>query len=237
MKLNRGKVNAINHQMVKEIRSTFDELKNDPETRGVIITGAPHFFSAGLDVIELYGYDEEKIREFFIDFGSMYAELAKFPKAFVCAVTGHSPAGGTVIAITADYRVMVDDSKYTIGLNEMAVSVQISQKLIDGYSYWLGKGQANEYVLEGKLLTPAEALESGLGNEVCALEEVMEKAENKMKHYLKADPDIFLNTKAKLRKSFINENGEHELQEALSVWWKPEVRVRMKGLIDSISKK
>ncbi len=54
-------------------------------------------------------------------FGSMYNELAKFPKILICAITGHSPAGGTVLAIQADYRIMADGPKYTIGLNEVAV--------------------------------------------------------------------------------------------------------------------
>lgn len=228
--MNRPKVNAINHQMVNEIRSTFKAMQEDDSVNGVILTGLTGVFSAGLDLIELYDYDEAKMREFFIDFGSMYVELAKFTKPFICAITGHSPAGGTVIAIAADYRVMAEGEKYGIGLNEVAVNVQISTNLIEAYSFWLGKSLAYRYVLEGKLLNNKEALDARLVDEVVPMEEVLSKAESRMKHYLQADRNIWLNTKTKLRGEWLeklDEQNEEELVEALTIWWSPEVRMKM----------
>ena len=83
VQIQRGKVNAINHQVVNEIRSAFSELGQDDSVRGVILTGIPHFFSAGLDVIELYGYDQMQMRQFMSDFGRMHIELVRFPKPLV----------------------------------------------------------------------------------------------------------------------------------------------------------
>ena len=228
--MNRPKVNAINFQMVNEIRSTFKAMQEDDSVDGVILTGRRGVFSAGLDLIELYDYDEAKMREFFIAFGSMYVELARFSKPFICAVTGHSPAGGTVIAIAADYRVMAEGEKFGIGLNEVAVNVQISTNLIEAYSFWLGRSLAYRYVLEGKLLNNQEALKANLVDEVVAMEDVLPKAEKRMKHYLQADKNIWLNTKTKLRSEWLgklNEHNEDELNEALSIWWSPEVRMKM----------
>ncbi|AXT55501.1 enoyl-CoA hydratase/isomerase family protein [Aquimarina sp. AD1] len=240
VQLNRGKVNAINHQMVQEIRRAFDDLETDSSVKGVIITGTPHFFTAGLDVIELYGYDKPKMNEFFNDFGGMYIQLAKFSKPFICAITGYSPAGGCVIAITADHRIMAAGEKYTIGLNEVAVNIQISNNLIRGYSYWLGEGKANECILGGKLLSVDEALDTGLVNEVCDLEEVLPKAEAKMKQYLQADEEIFKNTKYKLRRDWLEsmeEDPKVDLEQAISLWWKPEIRAKMKAFVESLQKK
>ncbi|MDX2301846.1 MAG: enoyl-CoA hydratase/isomerase family protein [Microscillaceae bacterium] len=240
VQLDRGKVNPINHQMVQEIRSTFQELATNEQVRGVIITGKPNYFSAGLDVIELYGYDEVKIRQFFFDFGSMYVDLAKFPKPLICAITGHSPAGGCVIAITADYRIMAEGEKYTIGLNEVAVNIQISDNIVEGYAFWIGRGKAHKYLLEGKLLPVQEAHAVNLLDEVCPLEEVLPRAEKKMKQYLFANNDILLNTKYKLRKSWLEKldvNVEKDFEEALITWWKPEIRMRLKMFVESLSKK
>ncbi|MFK8009832.1 MAG: enoyl-CoA hydratase/isomerase family protein [Saprospiraceae bacterium] len=228
--MNRPKVNAINFQMVNEIRSTFQSMQEDDSINGVILTGRTGVFSAGLDLIELYDYDEAKMKDFFIAFGMMYIELAKFTKPFICAITGHSPAGGTVIAIAADYRVMAEGEKYGIGLNEVAVNVQISTNLIEAYSFWLGKSLAYRYVLAGKLLNTKEALEARLVDEVVPMEDVLPKAERRMKHYLQADRNIWLNTKTKLRSEWLGklkEQSEDELNEALTVWWSPEVRMKM----------
>ncbi len=237
VQLNRGKVNAINHNMIQEIRTAFYDLEADDSVKGVIITGTPHFFSAGLDVIELYDYDEPKINEFFNDLGGMYIQLAKFTKPLVCAITGYSPAGGCVIAITADYRIMAEGEKYTIGLNEIAVNIQISSNLIRGYSFWLGEGKSNEFILDGKLLKVDEALSSGLVNAVYPLEDVLPKAEAKMKQYLRADEEIFKKTKYKLRKDWLDSletNPEIDLEEAKMLWWKPEIRGKMKAFVDSL---
>lgn len=228
--MNRPKVNAINFQMVNEIRSTFKAMQEDDSVNGVILTGRTGVFSAGLDLIELYDYDEAKMREFFIAFGSMYIELARFPKPFIGAITGHSPAGGTVIAIAADYRVMAEGEKFGIGLNEVAVNVQISTNLVEAYSFWLGKSLAYRYILAGKLLSTNEALVANLVDEIASMEDVLPKAEKRMKHYLQADKTIWLNTKAKLRSEWLerlNEQSEDELNEALSIWWSPEVRMKM----------
>lgn len=231
--MNRAKVNAINFQMVNEIRETFKKLQKDDKVKGVILTGFPGVFSAGLDLIELYDYDEEKTLEFFKAFGMMHIEMVKFPKPFICAVTGHSPAGGTVLAITADYRIMAEGEKYTLGLNEVAVNVQISNNFIYSYSVWLGHSKAYRHILAGKLLNNQEALTDGLVDEVVPMEEVLPRAEKIMKKYLEANTDILINTKAKLRKDWwekIDANdatAQEELAQVQAVWWSPDVRMRM----------
>lgn len=238
--LDRGKVNALNMQMVNEIRETFSSLENNPEVRGVVLMGKPHYFSAGLDVIELFDYDKEKMDEFFISFGSMHIELAKFSKPLVCGITGHCPAGGTVIIIAGDYKVMAEGEKYTIGLNEVAVNIQISQNLVDAYAFWIGHAKCHEYVLEGKLLTGPEALKAGLINELAPLEEVQSRAEKKMKKYLFADDEILKTTKAKLRQAWlskISDNASEDLEAARKVWWRDDIRMKMQFFVESLKNK
>lgn len=238
VQLNRGKVNAINHQMVNEIRETIKSLEGDDTINGVILTGIPNFFSAGLDVIELYDYDESKMREFAIAFGMMHVELVRFTKPMVCAINGHSPAGGTVIALAADYRIMAEGEKYTIGLNEVAVNIQISQNLVEAYGFWIGKSLAHRYALEGKLLNGKEAVSCGLVNELVPAEALLPKAEEKIQQYIAAHPQIIRKTKSKLRKAWldnVNDNSVEELEEFLSLWWDPVVRGRMKVFVDRLA--
>ncbi len=242
VELNRPKVNAINFQMVQEIRETFKQLGEDDTVKGVILTGLSGVFSAGLDLIELYDFDETQMGSFFLAFGSMHKELAMFPKPFISAIGGHCPAGGTVITVTSDYRVMADNEKYKIGLNEMAVNVQISINFVEAYTYWLGRGTAYRYLMEGKLMNPQEALETGLVDEIVPLEEVLDQAEKKMQVYLQAEPTIWSNTKAKLRRTWFanltnEEASQQELEEVSKVWWSPSVRAKLGAFVSFLKNK
>jgi 3,2-trans-enoyl-CoA isomerase len=240
VQMNRGKVNALNFEMVQELRQVFNEIENDEEAKGVILTGQPHFFSAGLDLIELIEYNEQQIHDFFSSFGILYLQLVRFPKPFISAITGHSPAGGCVLAVAADNRYMAEGEKYVIGLNEVAVNIQISQNLTEGYAFWMGEGPANRYILEGKLFTGTEAQSVGLVDALLPLDEVLEHSENKMRQYLKADAEIWINTKKKLRKHWLDKldlDPENSLKEAATLWWKPEIRSKMKAYVASFSNK
>ncbi|MBT8221461.1 MAG: enoyl-CoA hydratase/isomerase family protein, partial [Bacteroidia bacterium] len=221
--------NALNAQLVGEIRTCFDEFARDENIKGVILTGLPGVFSAGLDLPELYEYNEEEIREFLIAFGSMHIELVRFPKPFICAINGHSPAGGTVIAVAADDRFMVNGEKYTIGLNELAVNVQITSNLIYAYDFWLGQKASYKAIMAGKLFKAEEAYEAGLVDALTNEDNLLAKAENRMKQYMMVNQEIFLNTKAKLRKEWLSilDDEANDLEQVLKVWWSPEVRERM----------
>lgn len=241
VQLDRGKVNAINHQVVREIRQTFQALKENEAVRGVIFTGKPHFFSAGLDVKELFHYDKAQIAAFFKDFVQMFVDLMNFPKPFISAITGHSPAGGCVIAITSDYRIMAEGEKYTIGLNEVAVNILISKNIAAAYAFWLGDRRAYQCLMEGRLLKVQTAYDYGLLDEVCPLEEVLERAERKMKKWMYLNQDILVGTKETLRKDLltnkINLDIEEMVMENVDLWWKPSIRAGMEFFVKSLSRK
>lgn len=240
VKMNRGKVNAINHEMVQELRQVFQDIEKDDGVKGVILSGQPNYFSAGLDLIELFQYNKVQINDFFHAFGTLYLELVQFTKPFISAVTGHAPAGGCVLAVTSDNRYMAEGEPYHIGLNEVAVNIQISQNLTEAYAFWMGEGLANRYILEGKLLTGTEAVSAGLVDALVPLDQVVGHAENKMQHYMKADQEIWINTKKKLRKHWLNRldlDAENSLKEAATLWWKPEIRAKMETYVESFSNK
>lgn len=240
VQMNRGKVNAINYEMVQELRQVFQDIENNEEVKGVILTGQPHYFSAGLDLFELFRYDKKQIHDFFDTFGSLYLQLLQFPKPFVSVITGHAPAGGCVLAVTSDNRYMAEGDQYRIRLNEVADNIQISQNLTESYAFWMGEGLANRYILEGKLLTGTEAVSVGLVDALVPLDEVLEHSENKMGHYLKSDVEIWVNTKKKLSKHLLVKlhlNAEISFKEAATLWWKPQIGAKMEACVENFSNK
>lgn len=231
--LERGRANPMNQTMISEIRQFFKTASDDDAIQGVIITGQPNFFTAGLDLLELYHYDKEQMAIFWNAFISMTEEMMRFPKPLIAAINGHSPAGGCIMAICADYRVMADEERFMIGLNEVPVGIVVPNGILYMYGFWIGEGRAYQSLLEGKLFTPQEALGIGLVNEVTSLENVISLAEQKMEHYLSLPRPVWIQSKRQLRKKWLENTQitETEKQATLEVWWSDAARAVMAKMV------
>jgi 3,2-trans-enoyl-CoA isomerase len=234
--LDRGRSNPINAEMVTELTTLINSLAGDDQVGGVILTGKENFFSAGLDLIEVYDYDEQKTKQFWIDFLNLQSVLVNFKKPMVAAISGHSPAGGCVLAICCDYRVMAS-GKYIIGLNEIPVGIIVPDSIFSIYSFWIGKRKAYQYLLEGKLLSVDEALSDGLIDEVCEAADVMAAAEKKVRAYMKLNPATWGQSKMNLRKEIINQVNTDQsvtLDMMLKQWWSPVTRQTLQFIIQNL---
>jgi len=236
--LNRGKSNPINFEMLQELHVCFDQLKHDESVAGIILTGQEHFFSVGVDVVEVYNYNREKSKEYWSMLFSLMVKMARFQKPLIAAISGHSPAGGCVLAIPADWRIMAEGD-YTIGLNEVPLGIIVPENFFHIYSFWLGRGKAYQYLLEGKLLTVNQALKTGLIDEKCPAEDIMQKAEEKMKQYLRIIPNVFQTSKMNFRRELFEQldiGFDDSVEMFLDQWWSEDTRSTIKGLIDSLRK-
>lgn len=209
VQLNRGKANAINQTMVDELRQFFREAQVNEDIQGVIITGQPHFFSGGVDLPEVFHYNSNDIRNFWGSFILLATEMVAFTKPLVAAITGHSPAGGCVMACACDYRVMAQGDHYQIGLNEMAVGIAPRKSILELYAFWIGYRHAYHNLLEGVVMTGEQAHHIGLVDELAAPNRTLEMAEQKMKRYLKLPQQAFRKTKKSLRQSIVAAMSDH----------------------------
>jgi 3,2-trans-enoyl-CoA isomerase len=237
--LDRGRSNPINHQMVKELADCIRTLENDDNVGGVILTGKEGFFSSGIDLMEVYDYNKEEIREFWIDFLALQTNLVSFKKPMVAAISGHSPAGGCILAICCDYRVMAE-GKFVIGLNEIPVGIIVPDSVFNLYSFWLGQHKAYQYLMDGKLLNINEALNAGLIDEICSPENLIELAEKKVRAYLQMNPIAWSQSKLNLRKELIGKlktDQTDTLNKMLEQWWAPATRMGLQMMIQSLKSK
>lgn len=237
VQMNRGRSNPINTEMVAEMRTLLGEVEKNSNIGGIILTGQRNFFSVGLDVIELYHYDENEMANFWDGFIDMVGDLARFPKPLISAITGHSPAGGCILAICSDYRIMAEEQKFKIGLNEVPVGIVIPSGILALYGFWLGTGKAYQAMMEGYLYNPAEALAANLVDEILPQEEVLAAAEKKMKHYLSFQSSVWMTTKKSLRKKLIQEAvvSQEDRKLTLHQWWSPASREILKKMVGRLS--
>lgn len=239
VQLDRGSSNPINIEMFQELIDTFNMLEKDGEVKGVVLTGKGNFFSAGLDVIELYSYDKVQIEKLFDVLFEAMKRLISFSKPMVAAVNGHSPAGGCVLAMCADYRVMAE-GKYRIGLNEIPVGIIMPQYVFETYAYWIGRGKAAKFILEGKLCTNQEALNSGLVDVVVAQEKVLETSIEKIKFYSKFSTNTWSKSKLVMRAALLAHFEVFNAtlkQDLIAQWWSAESREILRRLVDRLTKK
>ena len=108
LELARPKVNAMSSELILELMATINQLAEVDYVRGVILTGQGKAFSAGLDLLELLELDQEGYNRFWQNFHRLLVDLCAFPKPLIAAVNGHAPAGGCVMALCCDYRVMAE---------------------------------------------------------------------------------------------------------------------------------
>ncbi|GLR15626.1 enoyl-CoA hydratase/isomerase family protein [Portibacter lacus] len=200
---NNGKASALNLELISDLGQYFSSF-HEKSAKGVILNGQGSIFSVGLDMKELIGQSEAETEIFFKAFFDLTLNIVKAEFPVVSAINGHSPAGGCVLAIASDYRVMADDDKYKIGLNELPVGVMPTPAIFELYSFWIGRRRAYQNLLTGRLMDPLEAKTMGLVDELVPLDQVLETAELKMKEYLSYDYKTWCGMKSNLRLNLIS---------------------------------
>lgn len=237
--LARGKSNALNRQLITEIDDMLKNISADDNIGGVILTGSAPFFSAGLDLVELYNYNEEEVKSFWQLFLGFTANLVSFKKPIVAAISGHSPAGGCVMALACDYRIMAE-GQYIIGLNEVPVGIIVPNSIFQLYSFWIGKGEATKSLLTGKLYHPDEALKVGLIDELVKGESLLTAAERKIKKFMELESNTWSQSKLNIRQELIaavSADQSATLDKMLEQWWSPATRHILKTILENLQRK
>ena len=164
LRLEHGKVNALDLALLREVRDTFAGLRGAAPA-GVVLTGTGRNFSAGLDLL----------RDLLPLLHEMILEIFTFPRPVVAAVNGHAIAGGFVLACTCDYRVVAEEGA-RLGVTELPVGVPFPAAPLEMVRTVLGTGPAREIVYSGRLFEGREAARIGFADEVAPAPEVLERA-------------------------------------------------------------
>lgn len=237
--LARGKANPMNWQMVEELSEAARRASLDTEVKGVVIASeSPRFFSGGFDVAEVFAYDRPKMTQFFQKFIDTYQAFFHCPKPVVAAIGGHAYAGGAVLALSCDYRVMAE-GEYGFALNEINLGVALPASIANMAIDAVGYRNAYNMILTGASLTPAQALACGLSAETVPASELLDRSITLAKSLGEKAPGAFARAKVIMKKvagrSIAGENPE-ELEEFMDSWFSDEAEERKSALIRSLAK-
>jgi Delta3-Delta2-enoyl-CoA isomerase len=138
--LNRGKVNALNGAVVDQLRALLKDLESDREVKSVVLTGSGKFFSFGFDIPEFLSFTKEQFTDYLINFTELYRYLFLYPKPVVAALNGHTIAGGCMLALACDYRVIVSGKAKIF--NEIGFGSSVFAGSMEMLRFWVGSANA-----------------------------------------------------------------------------------------------
>lgn len=174
IQLARPPANALNLELLQALQQAItDALANG--TKGIVLSGATGMFCAGVDVPSLLGKDRDTVHGFWRALYRTCSTIATAPVPVVAAITGHSPAGGAVLALFCDYRVMAE-GPYKIGLNEVQVGLTVPEPIQMAMRRVVGTYTAERLLVSGRMLEAADALACGLVDELTGVDQVSTRA-------------------------------------------------------------
>ena len=110
--------NRFTPDLIREVNALLDAVLADEAPIALVITGKGKFFSNGHDIAWLEEASSAQQQEFIRDFYRLIARLMTFPVLTVACINGHAFAGGCLLAMALDYRVMRGDAGF-ICMNEI----------------------------------------------------------------------------------------------------------------------
>ncbi len=171
--INRPPVNALNLELLQALDRVLEKAQREADA--VILSGREGLFSAGLDVPELLTYDRQKMADLWGSLVAAMHRIASLEIPIVAAITGHSPAGGAVLTLFCDYRIMAGGD-YRIGLNEVQVGLNLPPIIYHALTLLVGSRRATQLGMRGLMLTSLEAVEATLVDQVVPGDEVISAA-------------------------------------------------------------
>ncbi len=230
--MSRGKVNALNIELITELQSTFESLESDDAVRSAVVTGWGHFFSFGLDVPEIISYTESECERFLTAFTSLYTQMYGFSKPLIAAMNGHAVAGGCMLALACDYRVMASGRART-GLNEATFGASVFAGIVEILREVVGGQRAERIVLNGELYVADKAQELGLVDHVCSPEDVLPEDKLAAAEWMTSDAAAFSAIKRLARGPIIERMKAAEpdsVRRFVELWYSESTREQIKKI-------
>jgi enoyl-CoA hydratase len=222
LRIEHGKVNALDTEVLSELRAHLDALRGEGAP-AIVLTGSGKAFSAGVDLYRVIDGGAEYVRHFLPLIGTAVRRLICYPRPVVAALNGHAIAGGFVLACAADRRLMAAGSGKA-GVTELPVGVPFPWYALEVVRVLAGERLCRQMVYTGGLLDGAAAHAAGLVDELVAPDRLIERALEVVRQMAKIPHDSFRLVKRQLWEPVLTraerEEEAHD-REVLEVWEAP----------------
>ncbi|UXI67196.1 enoyl-CoA hydratase/isomerase family protein [Tahibacter amnicola] len=238
IQLARPPVNALDADLIRALKQAVEAAPGQG-ARAIILSGRSGMFSAGLDVPSLLQHDRDTMTHVWRDFFGLCGAIATSPIPIVAAITGHSPAGGAVLAIFCDYRVMAR-GPYRIGLNEVQVGLAVPEVIQFGLRRLVGPYRAERLMVSGAMVDAEQALSLGFVDELVDVDHVVARSQVWLNALLALPPCAMRETRRLSRKDLTEAFSDIEklgIQSFIDLWFAEESQRVLRELVAKLKAK
>src|SRR5581483_5650191 len=178
------------------------------------------------------GHPKEAFLAYLRKFAALYRELFAYPKPLVAALNGHAVAGGCMLALASDARLMAA-GKGKIALNEIAFGSSLFAGSVEMLRYCVGSRNAERIALSGTMYAPEEAMALGLVDGVLPEADLLPAALEAARMHGAKDPAAFRSVKMLLRGPTLEEMARWEeasLREFVVIWYSERTWERLQKI-------
>ena len=167
--LNRpAKRNAMSPQLHRDMTAALEQLRDDPGTKVLVITGAGDVFCAGMDLKEFFVALKDKPAEYeavwklAVEWRSR--TLRYYPKPVIAMINGFCLGGGCELAMSCDLRIASEKARF--GQPEINLGIIPGGGGTQRLTHLVGESRAMELILTGEMIDAQTALQIGLVSRV-----------------------------------------------------------------------
>jgi enoyl-CoA hydratase/carnithine racemase len=237
IRLARPPANALNSELLVQLRDAVQAAPGNG-AQGLILSSGPGFFSGGMDVPVLMSLDKPALVAAWQHFFAAVRALAKSPVPVVAAIGGHAPAGGCVLALCCDYRIMALGPS-RIGLNETQVGLAVPDAIQQLMRRVVGIYRAERLIIAGAMIDSETAERIGLVDELTDSEHVAVRALHWLEELLKLPRAPMLASRAIARADMVkalDDFTDADLGKFLEQWDSPDTQAAMTSLMARLKK-
>jgi enoyl-CoA hydratase/carnithine racemase len=237
LRMARPPVNALNPALLGALVDAVEAVPGKG-ARGLVLSGGEKVFSAGLDVPYLMTQDRAGLADCWSLFFNAARALARSPVPVAAAIAGHNPAGGCVLALCCDYRVMAR-GPFRMGLNETQVGLAVPDAIQYLLRRVVGPHRAERLVVAGAMVESEQALAIGMVDALTDAGGVVTLAVNWLEELLALPSGPMLATRRMARADIIQAlDGftQAELDRFLDGWNSADSQAALRDLMQRLKK-
>jgi enoyl-CoA hydratase/carnithine racemase len=238
LRLEGGKANAMSVAVLDQIDTLIDGFESGP-ARAAVLTGYERYFSAGLALPTLVELDRPAMKQFIERFGRVMLRVFSCARPIVAAINGHAIAGGCVLALECDWRILVE-GEARIGLNETQLGIGLPAVVIEPLRLAVPPASLVPIAYEGLLFSPPEALALGLVHELCPPEELLARASARAQALASVPSTAVAQVKLAIRRPALEAIARYSADETerwLDTWFSPGGQTRVREAVAQLTRR